>query len=96
MERKVVLVLVLESQETCRCVNDCHNMTIVVNSLPNDKNLDWSKLDGFADDKINVTEKLKFVLERIEKHCGKRKKCWLQAFSLFPLMFSKGFLFQGR
>ena len=28
-----------------------------VNSLPNDKILDWSKLEGFADDKINVTEK---------------------------------------
>ena len=33
-----------------------------VNSLPNDKILDWSKLEGFADDKINVTGKLKFVL----------------------------------
>ena len=27
-----------------------------VNSLPNDKLLDWSKLKAFADDKINVTE----------------------------------------
>ena len=31
------------------------------NSLPNDKLLDWSKLKAFADDKINVIEKLKFV-----------------------------------
>ena len=30
-------------------------------SLPNDKILDWFKLKAFADDKINVTEKLKFV-----------------------------------
>ena len=29
----------------------------------------------FADDKINVTEKIKFVLERVEKHRGKRRKC---------------------
>ena len=24
------------------------------------------------------------------KHCGKRRKCWLPAFSPFPSMFSKG------
>ena len=29
------------------------------NSSPNDKILDWSKLKAFADDKINVTEKLR-------------------------------------
>ena len=33
-----------------------------VNSVPNDKVLDWSKLKACADDKINVTESLKFVL----------------------------------
>ena len=26
------------------------------------------------------------------KHCGKRRKCWLPAFSPFPTVFSKGFL----
>ena len=41
------------------------------NSLPNDKILDWSKLKAFADDKINVTEKLKFVLGRVENIVGK-------------------------
>ena len=30
------------------------------NSLPNDKILDWSKLKAFADDIINMNEKLKF------------------------------------
>ena len=30
---------------------------IELDSLPNDKILDWSKLKAFADDKINVTEK---------------------------------------
>ena len=28
------------------------------------------------------------------KHCGKRRKCWLPALSLFPTMFSKGFFFK--
>ena len=36
------------------------------NSLPNDKILDLYKLKAFADDKINVSEKSKFLLERIE------------------------------
>ena len=27
-------------------------------------------------------------------HCGKRRKCWLPAFSPFLTMFSKGFLFR--
>ena len=37
----------------------------------NDKILDWSKLKGFADDKINATEKLKFAWVRIENTVGK-------------------------
>ena len=41
------------------------------NSLPNHKILDWSKLKAFADNKINVTEKLKFVLKRVENILGK-------------------------
>ena len=28
------------------------------------------------------------------KHCGKRRKCCLPAFSPFPTMFSKGFIFK--
>ena len=63
-------------------------------SLPNDKSFDSSKLKIFADSKINVTEKLKFVLGRIKKHCGKRRKCWLPAFSPFLTLFSKGYFLQ--
>ena len=39
-----------------------------LNPLPNDSISDWSKLKAFAGDKINVTEKLKFVLERVENN----------------------------
>ena len=28
------------------------------------------------------------------KQCGKRRKCWLPAFSPFPTMFSKGYPFR--
>ena len=37
-----------------------------LNSLPNDKILDWPKLKALADDKVNETEKLKFVMGRVE------------------------------
>ena len=37
----------------------------VFNSLPNNKFLDWSNLKAFSVDKINVAEKLKFILQRV-------------------------------
>ena len=54
------------------------------NSLPNDKILDWSNLKAFADDKINVTENLKFVLGRTENIMGKGENAGYQHFLLFP------------
>ena len=50
------------------------------NSLPNDKILDWSKLKAFADAKINVTEKLKFVKGRVENIVGKAENAGYQCF----------------
>ena len=64
------------------------------NSLPNDEILDWSILEAFADEKIKVNEKLKFGLRRVKNHCGKGSKCWLTAFSSFPIMFSKVLCFR--
>ena len=63
----------------------------LVNSLPNDKILDVTKLKTFADDKINAAQMMISTFDRVKKHCGKRRKCWLLAFSSFPIMFSKGF-----
>ena len=37
-----------------------------LNSLPNDKIIDWSKLTALTDNKINVTQLFKFVLRRVE------------------------------
>ena len=42
-----------------------------VNSLTNDKILDRFKLKAFSDNKINVNEKVKFGLGRVEKFVGK-------------------------
>ena len=70
-----------------------HPMTIshcFLHFLPNDKFFNRSKLKALAENKISVTENLKLVLGRVENIMGKRRKCWLQHFLLFPMMFSKG------
>ena len=62
-----------------------------VHSLQNDKILDWSKMKAFADDKINVTEKLRFVLEKVENIVGKGENAGHQHFLLFPQCFQKAY-----
>ena len=59
------------------------------NSLPNNKIFDWSKLKALADNKINVTEKLKFGLECVENIVGNGGKAGYQHFFLFPQCFQK-------
>ena len=73
------LKIVCESQQ---------RSAIDLNSLPHNKTLDWSKLKTFASNRINVNEKLKFGMGRIENIVGKRKK-WYPSFSPLPTMFSK-------
>ena len=65
------------------------------NTLPKDKILDWSKFKAFADNKIITTQKFEICIWKSRKHCGKRRKCWLPAFSPFPTMFSKAFFSRG-
>ena len=55
-----------------------------VNSLPNDKYLDWSILKVSPEDKINARE---IPSGMGKEHCRKRRKCCLAAFSHFPTMF---------
>ena len=57
--------------------------------FPNDLNQDWSILKAFADGKINVNEKLKFVLGRVENIMGKGENTCYQHFLLFPRCFQK-------
>ena len=60
-----------------------------LNSLPNNKFLDWSKFKAFADDKINLTLKHKFCLGWIENIVGKGEIAGYQHFLLFPQCFQK-------
>ena len=60
-----------------------------INSISNNKILDWSKLKAFADNKINVKGKLKFGWGRIENIVGTGENAGYQHFLLFPLCFQK-------
>ena len=60
-----------------------------LNSLPNDKALDQSNWKAFADDKVNVTEKLKFVLGRVETIVGKVENTGYGHFSVAHNIFQK-------
>ena len=64
-------------------------MKNVLNSVPNDKFLDWSKLKGLADDKINVTEKLKSRFGRLENIMGNGENAGYQHFLLSHNVFKR-------
>ena len=61
----------------------------MVNSSPNDKVLDWSQLKAFANDNLNVYQKLKFAFERIENIVRKGENASYQHFLLLPQCFQK-------
>ena len=82
----------------CPVINSCQRKLFhflcnleQIHSLPNDTILDWSELKAFADDKINVTKELKFVLGREENFVGKGENAGYQHFLLFPQCFQKAF-----
>ena len=85
-----VITAIMMNFSACQVLFCCLRMHF--NALPNDKILDWSKLKAFEDDKINETEKLKFVLESVENMVGKGENAGNQHFLLFPHYFSKGFI----
>ena len=58
-----------------------------LNPLPKNKILDRSNSKAFVDDKTHLSQKLEFDFGKGRKHCGKRRKCWLPAFSSFPTIF---------
>ena len=60
-----------------------------VNSLPKEKILDLSKLKTFADDNLNVYQKLKFALGRVENIVGKEENAGYQRFLPFHNVFKR-------
>ena len=59
------------------------------NPLPNNKNLDLSKLEAVADDSLNVNQKLEFAAGRVENIVGKGENAGYQHFLFFPQCFHK-------
>ena len=66
---------------------------LCINSLPNNKTLDVPKLKALVDDKLNVTENLKFALGGVENIVGKGENAGIFSFSHNVF---KRLLFQGR
>ena len=65
------------------------NINTLFRSLPNDKILDLSKLKAFADNNLNVNQKLKVASEKVENIVGKGENAGYQHFLLFPQCFQK-------
>ena len=57
------------------------------NSLPDNKILDLYKTKAFADDKVNVSQILIFVIVNAEDVVGKGENACCQHFLLFPKCF---------
>ena len=68
-----------------------HVLFRYINSSPNDKNVDLSKLKVFPDDNLNVVQRMKFVFDRVENILGRRENVGFQHLLLFPHCFPKGF-----
>ena len=72
-----------------------HWITLRVNSLPNDKIPDRSKLKAFADDILDVVKIMISLFDRLENTLGKGntvekgENAGNQHFLLFPQCFSK-------
>ena len=61
----------------------------ILNSSPNNKILDWSKLKAFADDKITSAKMIIFVPDRVENIVAKGENAGYQHSLLFPQCFQK-------
>ena len=65
----------------------CVKVLPLVNSLQNNKLLEWLIFKAFADDKMNASEKLKLVLGRVENIVGKGENAGYQFIFLSPQCF---------
>ena len=62
----------------------------------NHKSLDLSKLKTFAEDKLNVTQKLKFVWGEGRKPCGKKKQMLVTSILLFSHNVFNSLILKGH
>ena len=55
------------------------------------QNVSHIQIQSICRGQIKGDQNDKICLGKDRKHCGKRRKCWLPAFSPFLSVFSKGF-----
>ena len=60
---------------------------VMGNSLPNDNILDLTEFKASVDDNFYVVQIMIYVFDGIEKHCWRRRKYWLSAFSPLLIFF---------
>ena len=70
---------------------DLHCLQEQLNSLPNNKILDVTKLKAFAEDRIDLAQMMISVFNRIENIVGEGENAGYQHFLLFPQCFRKVF-----
>ena len=67
--------------------------SVIFNSLPNDKILDWPKLKAFADNNLYVAKMMISLYDGAENIVEKKEEnSGYQHFLLFPQCFWTGFL----
>ena len=66
-------------------------LLIGINPLPDDKILGLPKVEGFADDKLNVTQNIKVVCHTIENIVGREENAGYQHFLLSHNVFKGPF-----
>ena len=72
------------------------NDSASVNSLPNNKFSDFSKLKAFADDKVNVGEKKSNLIGKVWKTLLEKEKMLVTSIFSFSHNVFKRLLSQGR
>ena len=71
-------------------------MCDIVNSFPNDKILNWSKLKAFADENFNIAKTMISVCDTVKNIVGKGENAGYQHFLLLAQCFQKVFFFYFR
>ena len=70
-----------------------HHLIII--TFPDDKSLHFPNFQNIGKPHKKVALMMGYFCERVENIEGKRTRCWLPAFSPFPMMFSKAFFLKG-
>ena len=72
-KRNFELVLGMDDNdpEGVVCIADV--MGLILDPLPNNKILHWSKFKAFADENLNLAQMIKFVFDEVENILGKEE-----------------------